>query len=66
MKYKLVIALVLIGLIVIFIVQNVSVVEIRFLFWKFAMSRSLMMFLVLAIGVVIGWSLHNHFKSRKY
>jgi uncharacterized integral membrane protein len=61
MNYKLIFTLILVGLMVIFIVQNVSVVEIRFLFWKASMSRSIMIFLVLAVGIVTGWMLRSHF-----
>ena len=61
MNYKLIFTLVLIGLMVIFIVQNVAVMEIRFLFWKVSMSRSIMIFLVLAVGIITGWMLRSHF-----
>jgi putative membrane protein len=65
MNYKLIFNLVLIGLMVIFIVQNVAVVEIRFLFWKVSMSRSIMIFLLLAVGIITGWILRSHFGSEK-
>ena len=65
MNYKLIFNLVLVGLMVIFIVQNVAVVEIRFLFWKASMSRSIMIFLVLAVGIITGWMLRSHFGSEK-
>lgn len=61
MNYKLILTLVLVGLMVIFIVQNVAVVEIRFLFWKASMSRSIMIFLVLAVGIITGWMLRSYF-----
>jgi hypothetical protein len=31
------------------------------LFWKVSMSRSIMIFLVLAVGVITGWMLRSHF-----
>jgi uncharacterized integral membrane protein len=46
--------LVLIG---IFVLQNTHVVEVRFLFWKLAMSRALVLLAVLAVGLVAGWIL---------
>jgi len=61
MNYKLILNLVLVGLMVIFILQNVAVVEIRFLFWKASMSRSIMIFLVLAVGIITGWMLRSYF-----
>ena len=65
MNYKLIFNLVLVGLLVIFIVQNVAVVEIRFLFWKVSMSRSIMIFLVLAVGIIMGWMLRSRLGSEK-
>jgi len=59
MKFKIILSLVAAALIIIFIVQNVAVVDIRFLFWKLSMSRSLMMFFLVIIGVVIGWFLRG-------
>lgn len=45
----------LIGVVVIFVLQNTQVVEVRFLFWTVSMSRALMLFGTLAIGLVGGW-----------
>jgi len=65
MHLKLVLSLILTGTVVLFVIQNVSVVEIRFLFWSFAMSRALLIFFVLASGVVIGWLLHGYFSYHR-
>ena len=65
MDAKLIGVLILAGLVVLFIIQNVAVVEIRLLFWSIQMSRSLLMFLLLAIGMIIGWFLHAYLKSTK-
>ena len=62
MNHKMIIILVLTGLVVLFIIQNVTVVEIKFLIWSIQMSRSLLMFVLSAIGIIIGWFLHGHFK----
>jgi hypothetical protein len=40
-------------------------VEVKFLLWSVEMSRALLMFLLLAVGIVIGWFLHGHFKLSK-
>ncbi|MBU0681625.1 MAG: LapA family protein [Proteobacteria bacterium] len=61
MHSKLVVSLILAGLAVLFVVQNVAVVEISFMFWSIAMSRALLIFFVLATGIVIGWLLHGYF-----
>lgn len=65
MNYKLISLLLLAGLAVLFIIQNVAVVEIQFLFWSIKMSRSLLMFFLLAIGIIIGWFLHGFLKHQK-
>jgi len=57
---KLVFSLILAGLVVLFLVQNTAVVEVRFMFWAMAMSRALMIFLVFAFGILAGWLLHSH------
>lgn len=56
---RLVLVLILIGLIVIFTIQNVAEVEIQFLLWGFHTRRALLIFFVLAIGIVIGWIAHS-------
>ena len=65
MNYKLVLTLILAGLVVLFVIQNVAVVEIQFLFWSTKMPRSLLMFLLLATGIVMGWFLQSYFSHRK-
>jgi len=49
------IGLILIVLITVY--QNTQVVEFRFLVWTISLSRALMLFGALAIGVVAGWLL---------
>lgn len=65
MNYKMMSVLVLSGLVVVFIIQNVTVVEIKFLFWSIQMSRSLLIFILLVIGFIIGWFMHGHFKQKR-
>jgi uncharacterized integral membrane protein len=64
MHAKLIFVLILTGFAVLFILQNVAAVEIQFLFWSIQMSRALLMFLLLTIGIVIGWLLHSYIKYR--
>ena len=47
----------LIGLVIIFVLQNTQVVEVRFLLWTISMSRALMLMGTLAIGLIGGWLL---------
>ena len=65
MNVKLISILVLVGLVVLFILQNVAVVEIQFLIWSIQMPRSVLMFVLLVIGVIIGWFLHSHFRIQR-
>ena len=65
MNAKLIVALALLTLVALFIIQNVAVVEIQFLFWSMQMSRALLMFLVLAAGILIGWFLHAYLRHRR-
>lgn len=62
---KLLGALALAGLVLVFIYQNAAAVEIRFLIWEMAMSRSLLIFLVLAVGILTGWLLHGYVSHRR-
>jgi uncharacterized integral membrane protein len=57
MNIRIMVVLALLFLIVIFTIQNASVVTINFLFWKFSISRALMIFFVFAVGGIAGWSL---------
>lgn len=65
MTSKLVIATTLIILVMIFAVQNAAVVNIRLLFWDVALPRSLLIFMMLLIGMIIGWFLRSVFRILK-
>jgi uncharacterized integral membrane protein len=53
------------GLAAIFIIQNVTVVDVRFLFWNVSMSRALLIFFLLIIGIALGWVFHGYFSFWK-
>ncbi len=55
MKWKLLITVILLFFVVVFMVQNAAIVEIKLLFWEIDMPRSLLVFMLLLIGVLIGW-----------
>ncbi|MFC1891972.1 lipopolysaccharide assembly protein LapA domain-containing protein [Thermodesulfobacteriota bacterium] len=65
MSYKLITGLIAACLVVIFIIQNAAVVEIQIFFWTIAMSRVLLMFIILAIGIIGGWLLKSFTKGFK-
>ena len=65
MNLKLILILILVSLAGIFIIQNATVVDVRFLFWSVSMSRALLIFFLLIIGVALGWVLQSYFSFRK-
>jgi uncharacterized integral membrane protein len=65
MNFKLYTVLVLVGLAVLFIIQNVAVVEVQFIFWSIQVSRALLMFLLLSVGIIAGWLLHSFISFRR-
>jgi len=65
MKSRLYFILFLASIIGLFIIQNVAMVEIQFLFWSSQMPRSLMMIILLILGIFIGWLLHSYVRSHK-
>ena len=64
LNYKQTISLVLAALTILFILQNIAVININFLFWTFFMSRSVLILVVLLIGIVIGWLLRSNPKKK--
>lgn len=65
MNAKLIVGIILAGMAALFIFQNVMPVELTFLFWTLSMSRALLMFLILSVGVILGWLLHGSFRRIK-
>ena len=55
MSYKLGLIAVLFLMVVVFLAQNLQVVTVSFLFWEISMSRAVLIFFLLLIGVIIGW-----------
>ena len=51
--------------VLIFVVQNTQVVEFQFLTWSISLSRALMLFGALAIGVAAGWLLKVPIQNKK-
>ena len=64
MHIKLTLILILAGLAVLFVVQNVAVVEVRLILWGFHMTLSLLMFLLFTSGLIVGWLLHSYWAYR--
>jgi len=49
--------------VVLFTLQNTQVVDVRLLFWKLSMSRVLLIFLLLAVGAILGWVANSAFRQ---
>lgn len=56
---KLIVSLVLVGVVVVFVVQNAEMVGVEFLGWSFQTPRALLIFGVLGVGVGVGWILRG-------
>jgi lipopolysaccharide assembly protein A len=65
MHVKFFLILAIAGLSVLFVIQNVAVVEVRFLVWELQMTLSLLLFLLFAGGILVGWLLHSYWAYRK-
>lgn len=65
MNLRLILVLILGSLAVIFIAQNVAVVEISFLFWRASLSSALLIFFTLMIGFLLGWFLKSYLLYQK-
>lgn len=65
MHYKPLIGIIAGALVLLFIVQNIAMVEIQFLFWSFSMPRAIVLLVVLAIGILIGWLWNSYLTHSK-
>ncbi len=64
MKAKIIIALILVGLFILFVIQNIEVVNIHFLFFSFPVSQLLLLFIVFMVGVIVGLMLPGLFTKK--
>jgi len=60
MHVKKILILTLSGLTLLFIVQNLAIVEVQFLFWSFALPRVALLSVIFAVGVLTGWLLSSY------
>lgn len=54
-RWRLAATLVLLGLLIVFALQNAASVTVRLLFWQLEMPRALLILVVLVIGIIVGW-----------
>ena len=62
---KLSLSVVFLGLLVIFGLQNAELLQVNFLIWSFELRRAVLLFLVLSIGILVGWVGRGFLRSRK-
>ncbi|WP_337871713.1 lipopolysaccharide assembly protein LapA domain-containing protein [Ignavibacterium sp.] len=65
MKAKIILMLVLVGIFILFVLQNMEVVNIHFLFFSFPISLVLLLFIVFVIGIIIGMLLPGILSSKQ-
>lgn len=56
---RLVIALTLVGLLIIFTLQNTESIGVKVLFWDFEASGAIFVFMLVAAGILVGWVLRS-------
>jgi putative membrane protein len=54
MKTKIIIIVVLAILLIVFVLQNTTMVSIKFWFWELNIPRALLLFVCFAMGLIIG------------
>ena len=64
-NFKIILLIIVAGLAVIFITQNVSAVTVSIFFWSISLSLALLIFFVLGMGFVLGWFLHSFLAYQK-
>jgi len=68
MGYRAVLAIAFLVIFTIFILQNSEIVEITFFFWRFSISRVLLLVASLAVGclvgIFIGWEIFRRRQKR--
>lgn len=65
MHAKTYLGLALLLMVAVFTLQNTDVVTVHFLLWKLAVSRALMIFIVLIVGIVVGLVLAGLARRRR-
>jgi uncharacterized integral membrane protein len=63
--YKAIVAIAFLVAFTIFVLQNTEIVTITFFFWRFSISRVLVLLLSLAVGCLVGISIGWEIFGRK-
>lgn len=62
---KLVVTVVLLLLVIVFMVQNAAITEIKFLMWEIDIPRSFVVFMTFLIGVLVGWFMRAMYRLSR-
>lgn len=65
MHFRLVLTLLILGMLLVFALQNAQVVETVFLAWRFELPRSLLLLIVFFGGGLVGWILNSLSRFRR-
>lgn len=65
MNGKLLLTLLLSGIVIMFVIQNMAIVDIKFFIWTLSVSGALLFILLFTFGAVFGWLLHGYSTHRK-
>ena len=55
----------IVALLALFTLQNLVTVEVTFLVWAIQLPRAILVFVVLALGVLLGWMLNSARRHRR-
>lgn len=64
-NFKILLAAVLGGLLVLFALQNMAAVELSFLVWTFQSRRFVVIGFSLLVGLILGWTIGAMYRRRK-
>ncbi len=65
MSLRFLFVLLAVGTVVVFVIQNIAVVEVQFLFWSISITRSLLLLIVFWVGILLGWLLKSYAVMQK-
>jgi uncharacterized integral membrane protein len=63
--FKSIVVVILLALVLIFAVQNMTIVEVQFLTWSVSLPRSLLVIALLLVGFVLGWIISS-FRGHRF
>ena len=65
MQVKNIVVLILTILLLIILFQNLAAVSVQIFFWSLHISFLLLMIIIFAIGIIVGWLLGSNFRKGK-